>query len=36
MGLRRPAHVDAIVGAAELRLHEDEIALIDSHVVGAG
>jgi aryl-alcohol dehydrogenase-like predicted oxidoreductase len=35
-GLRRPVHVDAIVGAAELRLHEDEIALIDSHVVGAG
>ena len=31
-GLRRPAHVDAIVGAAELQLCEDEIALIESRL----
>lgn len=32
-GLRRPSHVDAIVGAANLYLHEDEIAKIESHLV---
>lgn len=31
-GLRRPAHVEAIVGAVEVQLHEDEIALIESHL----
>lgn len=31
-GFRRPAHVEAIVGAAELQLLDDEIALIESQL----
>lgn len=31
-GFRRPAQVEAIVGAAELQLLDDEIALIESHL----
>ena len=32
VGFRRPAHVDAIIGAAELQLRDDEIARIESHL----
>jgi aryl-alcohol dehydrogenase-like predicted oxidoreductase len=32
VGLRCPAQVDAIVGAAELRLGDDEIARIEAHL----